>query len=224
MQPYITINIQTTGLISDEWKAPRILSLAMVYDDLKTPIAELPHLYLKIDWSDVDDALWFSSYSEEHLKKLTLQLEEFNRTGKDLITTKDKLADRNVNYCKSKLAITMFNEFLAPYIKDRSTIRFCGNSSSNFILYSLCYNNFLKNSDLYGDNRIIHHNPYDVANFFVNDKARRFAYYEEAVEALLGQTGLDRDSESRHHALLNALNLVRLTRMKLNDEIHSFSF
>lgn len=223
MTPYISINLQTTGLISEEWKAPRILSLAMVYDDFKTPIAELPHLFLKIDWSDVDDTLLFSEYSEEHLKKLTIQLDEFNKSQRDIITTKDKLTNRTVDYCKSNLAVTMFNDFLKPYISDRTTIRFCGNSTSLFILYSLCYNNFLKNTDLYGDNRIIHHAPYDVANFFINEKAQRFAYYEEAVETLLGQPKEERDSETKHHALLNALNLVRLTRMRLEDGIHSFS-
>lgn len=223
MQPYIAINLQTTGLITDEWKAPRILSLAMVYDDLKTPINELPHLYINIDWSDVDDLMMISDYSEEHLVILTKKLNEYRKSGHEHLFVTDKKTDRRLDYCKSKVAMALFDKFLRQHKHPRSTIRFCGNNISNFILYTLCYNNFLKNSAIYGDNRYVHHSPFDVANFFTNDKEGRFAYYEEAVEVLLDQDGPERDTETRHHALINALNLVKLTRLRVNEDVHSFS-
>lgn len=223
MQPYIAINLQTNGLIDDEWKAPRILSLAMVYDDLQTPIQQLPHLYMNIDWSDVDQTMCMSNYSEEHLKTLYGKICEFQKSGKDHLFVNDRKTDKRVDYCKSKIAIEVFKNFLNKHKAKNTTIRFCGNNSSNFILYTLCFNNFLLNSDIHGENRIVHHNPFDVANFFINERDNRFAYYEEAVEILLHQDDRFRDFETKHHALINSMNLVRLTRLKLIDQVHSFN-
>lgn len=188
MKPYISLDIETTGLSMNS----QILQVAMVYDDLETPIDQLPTFNKKIFYKSFSHA---EPYALMMNAKLIQEMSKgYNKLGQD--------------WTHSDYAMDVALDFMQKFTKDNSEkIVFAGKNVASFDIPML--RSSMKDSpysiDLF--NKICHYKTIDVGSLY-------FDVFKENV-SLSKINELTGRKEVSHDALDDAMDVVYAIRHKL---------
>lgn len=194
MKPYTSIDIETTGL---DLERSEILQIAMIYDDLISPIGLLPRLEIKIKYDSFN-------YSEPYALMMNAKLIE--RMSKD----KEEV------FVYPQIARIRLVQFMNEFMKDKEKVVFAGKNVASFDIPMI--RNWLKRLEsttpnegyLKKFNSACHYKTIDVGSLY-------FDVFKENV-SLSKINELTGRKEVSHDVMDDALDVVIAIRHKLGIE------
>jgi oligoribonuclease (3'-5' exoribonuclease) len=186
VKPYISLDIETTGLD----RISNILQIAMVYDDLETPVKDLPKFNVKIFHNSF-------RYSEPFALAMNAKL------IKEMSVGYDKLGE---GWVHNQFAGESILRFMQQFTQDNTEkIVFAGKNVASFDIPMV--RGMLDQKDLTIFNKICHYKTIDVGSLY-------FDVFKENV-SLSKINELTGRKEVSHDALDDALDVVYAIRHKL---------
>lgn len=191
MKPYISLDIETTGLDPKS----QVLQIAMIYDDLETPVSELPTFNKKIFYDSFSHA---EPYALMMNAKLIQEMSKgYNKLGSD--------------WTHNHYAIDAALGFMQKFTKDNSEkIVFAGKNVASFdipMIRSMAVKQGYE--ELFS--KICHYKTIDVGSLY-------FDVFKENV-SLSKINELTGRKEVSHDALDDAMDVVYAIRHKLGVKI-----
>lgn len=194
MESYISIDIETTGL---DLVKSKVLQIAAVYDDGKTPLFNLPFLNIFIDNGD------FIDYAELG----ALAMHEKTRIFSKIAKAKKDNATRSI-----QSALYDLLEFIRKH-KSHKNIVIAGKNVGTFDIPLL--KNKMDNSGKREWDQLVHYAVLDVGSLYFSDFGRI-----ASLSDVLKNIGANR-IEVTHDALDDALDVVRAVRHKISVNTES---
>lgn len=189
-KPYISLDIETTGLN----EADHVLQIAMIYDDLKTPIDNLERVSFFVD-----------SSSRLYSHFLSYEALSINGWIFDALAGKTKA---KYPILQVEAAVKQFQDTLVSWgARQTNAIVFAGKNVGTFDMKLLRSNGFLDDDVLAKRGITISHRTLDVGALYFPD----FGYVPTSgeVNQLIGRKPVT------HDALNDALDVVCAIRTKL---------
>jgi oligoribonuclease (3'-5' exoribonuclease) len=191
MKPYVSLDIETTGLNPKS----QILQIAMVYDDLKTPIDQLPTFNKKI---------FYESFSHAEPYALMMNAKLIQEMSKGY----GKLGD---DWIHSEYAIGYVIDFMIKFTKDKKDrIVFAGKNVASFDI-PMIRQMAAKQGDEGIFNDLCHYKTIDVGSLY-------FDVFKENV-SLSKINELTGRKPVSHDALDDAMDVVYAIRHKLGVKV-----
>lgn len=188
LKPYIALDIETTGLMEYD----QVLQVAMIYDDLKTPIKDLEQISFLVD---NQDEVFTGSLSPVAISMNAWIFKEIAEAAKG--------HSKHLIF-PTPIARNVFHDFLTShYDPAGKAITFAGKNVKDFDIASLRRNGFINESNA----GWISHRVIDIGSLYLTD----FGYVptQSEINKLTGRPPVS------HDALDDATDVVCAIRQKL---------